>query len=140
MPKSFFNKIAGLKPATLLEKRLWHRCFPVSFVKFLRMPFYRTPLDDCFWTYVFLSLFSEKSSIIMFDMVLKMSFSLLYQVLTLYFIWKSITKIFNKFCSNLSTVGKKSVSYVDINLYTHHRTSKSFIHCFLYYIFYLFVL
>ena len=24
---------------TLLKKRLWHRCFPVNFVKFLRTPF-----------------------------------------------------------------------------------------------------
>ena len=35
----FFNKIAGLGPATLLKKRLWHRCFPVNFAKFLRTPF-----------------------------------------------------------------------------------------------------
>ena len=28
-----------LRPATLLKKRLWHRCFPVNFVKFLRTPF-----------------------------------------------------------------------------------------------------
>ena len=35
----FFNKVAGLKPATLLKKRLWHRCFSVNFVKFLRTPF-----------------------------------------------------------------------------------------------------
>ena len=40
----FFNKVAGLRPATLLKKSLWHRCFPVNFVKFLRTPFfYRTP-------------------------------------------------------------------------------------------------
>ena len=26
-------------PATLLKKRLWHRCFPVNFAKFLRTPF-----------------------------------------------------------------------------------------------------
>ena len=45
----FFNKVAGLRPATLLKKRLWHRCFPVNFVKFLRTPFCRTPLDDCFY-------------------------------------------------------------------------------------------
>ena len=32
----FFNKVAGLRPATLLTKRLWHRCFPVNFAKFLR--------------------------------------------------------------------------------------------------------
>ena len=35
----FFNKIASLRPATLLKKRLWHRCFPVNFAKFLRTPF-----------------------------------------------------------------------------------------------------
>ena len=39
----FFNKVAGLKPAKLLKKRLWHRCFPVNFAKFLRKP-----LDECF--------------------------------------------------------------------------------------------
>ena len=35
----FFNKVAVLRPATLLKKRLWHRCFPVNFAKFLRTPF-----------------------------------------------------------------------------------------------------
>ena len=36
---SFFNKVVGLRPAILLNKRVWHRCFPVKFVKFLRTPF-----------------------------------------------------------------------------------------------------
>ena len=27
----FFNKVAGLRPATLLKKKLWHYCFPVNF-------------------------------------------------------------------------------------------------------------
>ena len=35
----FFNKVAGLILATLLKKRLWYRCLPVNFVKFLRTPF-----------------------------------------------------------------------------------------------------
>ena len=35
----FFDKVTGLRPVTLLKKRLWHRCFPVNFVKFLRTPF-----------------------------------------------------------------------------------------------------
>ena len=35
----FFNKVAYFRPATLLKKRLWHRCFPVNFAKFLRTPF-----------------------------------------------------------------------------------------------------
>ena len=30
---------AGLRPAILLKKRLWHRCFPVNFANFLRTPF-----------------------------------------------------------------------------------------------------
>ena len=29
----------SLRPATLLKKRLWHRCFHVNFAKFLRTPF-----------------------------------------------------------------------------------------------------
>ena len=36
----FFNKVAGLRPTTLLKKRLWHSCFPVNFVKFLRTSFF----------------------------------------------------------------------------------------------------
>ena len=39
----------GLRPATLLKKRLWHRCFPVNFAKFLKALFCRKPPDDCFW-------------------------------------------------------------------------------------------
>ena len=31
----FFNKVAALRH----ESRLWHRCFPVNFTKFLRTPF-----------------------------------------------------------------------------------------------------
>ena len=36
----FFNKVAGLRAATLLKRRLWHRYFPVNFVRFLRTPSY----------------------------------------------------------------------------------------------------
>ena len=36
----FFNKVAGLSPATLLKKRFWHRWFPVKFAKFLITPFF----------------------------------------------------------------------------------------------------
>ena len=38
-----FNKVA-----TLLKKRLSHRCFLLDFANFFRTSFYRTPLDDCF--------------------------------------------------------------------------------------------
>ena len=38
----FFNKVAvqGLRPASLLKKSLWHRCFPVDFAKLLRTTFF----------------------------------------------------------------------------------------------------
>ena len=35
----FYNKVAILRLATLLKKRLWHKCFPVNFAKFLRTLF-----------------------------------------------------------------------------------------------------
>ena len=34
-----FNKFSSLRPATLLKKRLWHRCFPVNFREFLKNTF-----------------------------------------------------------------------------------------------------
>ena len=43
---SFLNKAAGLRPATLLKRRLLHRCFPVNCVKFLRTFF----LTEHLWT------------------------------------------------------------------------------------------
>ena len=33
----FTGKHLCLRPATLLKGSLWHRCFPVNFVKFLRI-------------------------------------------------------------------------------------------------------
>ena len=36
----FFNKVAGLRSATLLKKTLWHRFFPANLAKFLGTPFF----------------------------------------------------------------------------------------------------
>ena len=43
----FFNKFAGLRPATLLKKRLWHRCFPLNFCEISKNIFShrRPPVD-----------------------------------------------------------------------------------------------
>ena len=47
----FFNKkAAGLRPATLLKKRLWHMCFPVKLAKFLRTPYLQNTSGGCFFT------------------------------------------------------------------------------------------
>ena len=44
----FFYKIADLRAATLLKKKLWHRCFPVNFAKCLRTRYFKTTLDGRF--------------------------------------------------------------------------------------------
>ena len=43
VPESLFLKSCRPRPrpATFFKKKLWHRCFPVNFLKFLR-----TPLQD----------------------------------------------------------------------------------------------
>ena len=53
-----------LRPATLLKKTLWHRCFPVNFAKFLKHLCYRTPSGDCFcrWQFSFLLITAQKPS------------------------------------------------------------------------------
>ena len=44
----FFNKVAGLRPATLLKKSLWHRCFPVNIAKFSKNTFFKNNSGGCF--------------------------------------------------------------------------------------------
>ena len=46
----FFSKVAGLKLATLLKKRLSHKCFPVNFANFLRTPFF---IEHLWWQLLF---------------------------------------------------------------------------------------
>ena len=43
------NTYASLSPATLFKKRLWHRCFPVNFVKFLRTHF---AIEHLLWLFL----------------------------------------------------------------------------------------
>ena len=47
----FFKKVAGLSPATLLKKRLWHRCFPLNVVKSLRFFF----IEHLRWLFLLVS-------------------------------------------------------------------------------------
>ena len=45
---NIFAKFTGnrLRSATLLKKRLCHRCFPMKFAKFLRTPCWKTSQND----------------------------------------------------------------------------------------------
>ena len=55
VPESLFDKVASLRSATLLKKRLWRRCFPVNFAKYLRTPFLQnTSQDDSFCLFLVL--------------------------------------------------------------------------------------
>ena len=48
----FLNKVAGLRPPTLLKKRLQYRYFTVNFVKFLRSSFLQALPGDCFFLFI----------------------------------------------------------------------------------------
>ena len=56
------NKVTGLRPATLLKKRLQHRNFPANFANFLRMSFFRknTP-SSCFFCFKLMFLVFPKN-------------------------------------------------------------------------------
>ena len=47
----FFNKVVSVRAATLLKKRLWPRCVPVNFAKFLTTPFL---IEHLWWLLLFL--------------------------------------------------------------------------------------
>ena len=40
----FFDKIAGLRPATLLKKRLWYRCFSYELYKSFKNTYFEEHL------------------------------------------------------------------------------------------------
>ena len=55
-PNVFYNKVILKNFAKFIEKdlcwsllikRLWHRCFPVNFTKYLRAHFYKRPPGKC---------------------------------------------------------------------------------------------
>ena len=55
--QSFFNNVAGSRPPTLLKKRLWHRCFPVNFAKFISKHFLQNTSGRLLQMFCLLKLF-----------------------------------------------------------------------------------
>ena len=49
----FFDKVAGRPACNFIKKRLWHRCFPMNFVEFLRTPFFTEHLWATTSNYIF---------------------------------------------------------------------------------------
>ena len=58
-----FNKVGGLRPATLLKKTLWHRCFPVNFAKFQRTPFLQKSSGRLLLSVIFAISLAQKFSL-----------------------------------------------------------------------------
>ena len=92
----FFNKVAGLRPASLSKKTLWHRCFPLNFVKFLRTPFLQNTSEE-------LLLNLSRRILMLIIVVCLLLFSLLFQSFL-----KVFTDLFlDRECRGLSKKKKK---------------------------------
>ena len=63
----FTEKYLGLY-ATLLKKRFWHRCFPVSFVKFLRTLFLT---EQLLWLLLYVTIWARSVSYLKRAVLLK---------------------------------------------------------------------
>ena len=48
----FFNKVKGLRPATLVKERLWYWCFLVSFGKFSKKTFLRNTYGQLLMNFI----------------------------------------------------------------------------------------
>ena len=69
----FFKKVVGLRPATLLKKRLWCRCFPVNFAKFPRTSFSQNTSGRLllYVSHQYKFVFAEKRYRVKFDRIRK---------------------------------------------------------------------
>ena len=87
------------------SESLWHRCFPANFTKFLRTPFYRTLLDDCFWIYWYGSVYCIYFHWLKYSPTTSHKFCLIKK-----FYWSSVFShvLFIVFFSFLSIMKKRS--------------------------------
>ena len=69
----FFNKVAG-EACKFIKKEIWHRCFPVNFVKFLRTPFC---IEHPWWLLLYITTLSFK-----FTWIISVKFFSCYAVYT----------------------------------------------------------
>ena len=101
----FYNKVTGPRRATLLKKRLLHRCFPVEFSKFLRIPFLKKHLQ-CLLLY-FLCYIKFRTSIyfdfcgLLLDFFLKSNFAYVVFIhrCSLLYIYFQLSLPITTFCS-----------------------------------------
>ena len=120
--KAVFKCNLRLRPATLLKKTLWHRCFPVNFAKFLRTPFLTEHLRR-------LLLFHHRHMLLL---VVKLCFSVMcYWFEQIYFRLGWIRSVLKKRCSeNMQQIYRRilmpkyhfiEINFIEITL--RHRNS-----------------
>ena len=104
----FFDKVAGLRPETLLKNEIWYRCFSVNLAKFLRTSFFdETRLVAAFELRKWLSFFRQVvfsiyfSKPIFFRNMFPFDITHFFSVNT-YFRSSCLEKLFLKFSGNSS--------------------------------------
>ena len=110
----FFSNVAGLRPATLLKKRLWHKCFPVNFAKFLRASFLQNTSGRLFMKWnktkclpllITFSSLSDINTTLKIGMTVTWSFILRYVIaITSLWCWKKISY------NDVTTISKRNRS------------------------------
>ena len=108
----FFNKVVDHRPATLLKKRLWHRCFSVNFAIFLRTPFF---IEHLWWLFLFFTFSLPLEYIKVFEN--------LNHETTKDFTYLEISKIL---------IIKDSVIYLSVHLFIYYIFTHSLIYLFIY--------
>ena len=101
------------RPATLLKKRLWHRCFSVNFLEFLRTPFLWNTSGGCFC----LNIFNTK-----LDYICLIGWSNSYSYRAL----KETRNSIKKWPLNLWWVSNKAI--IEVGNITKAATFKGFLH------------
>ena len=89
-PEVFYVK----RPATLLKRRLWHRCFPVNFVKFLRTSFlHNTSEQQLLDLFIYPFIYLDTHLVICISLFISSVYSMIY-VQSIYTVSNSAFKNF----------------------------------------------
>ena len=77
----FFNKITGLRVATLLKEKFMHKCFPVNFVTLLRTRFSTEHIQTtvCTWIFNYSSDFKMHLDVVSFEQIWKLIFMVFFE-------------------------------------------------------------
>ena len=125
----FFNKVTGQRPATLLKKRFWYRCFLVDFGKFFKS----TCFTEHLWktAFVYLRIKFEDYRILIVIFVMKFSIVFVYDLkLTSHRILHYFSKVTNTIWRIFSQYGlmpcrSRLLLKIGVNYFTKTFSARS---------------